>query len=101
MQQHSAQGDTMQHQSPYPRSAILLIALLPLNTLADEPAKPLEIGSRLEMFVDHFLIDKLTGVSLALERPRDEGIALRFDKPWEGRFCGYATIIHDGPLFRF
>jgi hypothetical protein len=76
------------------------MAVLPLDAPAGEPAKPVEIGSRLELFVDHFLIDKLTNVSLALERPRDEGIALRFDKPWEGRFCGYATIIHDGPLFR-
>src|SRR5215510_13972400 len=25
---------------------------------------------------------------------------LRFDKPWEGAFCGYATVIHDGPRYR-
>jgi hypothetical protein len=63
-------------------------------------AKPLELGSRRELFVDTFLIDKLQGVQLALERPRDEGVALALDKPWEGRFCGYTTIIHDGPLYR-
>jgi hypothetical protein len=77
-------------------------AACPANALAgDEQPKPIELGSRLELFVDHFLIGKSTGVNLALERPHDEGVALRFDKPWEGRFCGYATIIHDGPLYRF
>src|SRR5262249_39513969 len=57
-------------------------------------------GLRRELFVDQLLIDKLTGATLALERPHDEGIVLRFDKPWEGPFCGYATIIKDGPLYR-
>ena len=86
----------------FPWSAVLLITTFPpLSAPAGEPAKPVEIGSRLELFVDHFLIDKRTGVSLALKTPRDEGIALKLDKPWEGRFCGYATIIHDGPLYRF
>src|SRR5689334_20787311 len=58
------------------------------------------LGSRRELFVDSFLIDRLTGAALMLEQPRDEGIVLRFDKPWEGRFCGYATVLHDGPLYR-
>jgi hypothetical protein len=67
---------------------------------AADPPQPVKIGSRRELFVDQFLIDKLTGAALALERPHDEGIVLRFDKPWEGLFCGYATVIKDGPLYR-
>ncbi len=39
-------------------------------------------------------------VSLVLHEPRDEGEVLRFDEPWEGPFCGYATVIRDGDLFR-
>jgi hypothetical protein len=58
------------------------------------------LGSRREVLVDHHLIERLNGVSLALERPRDEGVAVRLDEPWEGPFCGYATVIRDGPLFR-
>jgi hypothetical protein len=27
-------------------------------------------------------------------------MVLRFDKPWEGSFCGYATVLQDGPLYR-
>lgn len=60
----------------------------------------IHIGSRRELFVDHYLIDRLKNVRLVLNRPRDEGIALQFDKPWEGLFCGYATIIKDGDLYR-
>jgi len=59
------------------------------------------LGSRRELFVDRFLIDRLAGgAAMALERPRDEGIALRLDRPWEGPFSGYATVIRDGPLTR-
>lgn len=89
----------------YTWKALIAIGMIATVSSAKAPAwddlpKPIEIASRLELFVDHHFIDKLAGVSLVLERPRDEGIAFRFDKPWEGAFCGYATIIHDGPLYR-
>jgi hypothetical protein len=58
------------------------------------------IGSRLELFVDDYLIEKMNGTTLQLHPPRDEGVVLKFDKPWEGRFCGYATVIKDGELYR-
>jgi hypothetical protein len=80
-------------------AALLVLALCPLLR-ADEPPKAIDIGSRRELFVDKHLIDKLDGVSLRLEQPRDEGIALKFDKPWEGAFCGYCTIIRDGSEYR-
>jgi len=67
---------------------------------APEPRDVIRLGSRRELFVDRFLIDTMTRTTLTLERPHDEGIVLRFDKPWEGRFCGYATVIKDGPLYR-
>ena len=58
------------------------------------------LGSRRELFVDHYLIDKLDGVALQLQHPRPAGIALQFDQPWEGQVSGYVTVIHDGDLFR-
>ena len=58
------------------------------------------LGARRELFVDGFLIDKLQGAALTLERPCPENIALRFDQPWEGAFCTYATVLHDGPRYR-
>jgi hypothetical protein len=61
---------------------------------------PIALGSRREIFADAFLIERLAGAALSMERPRDEGIVLRFDKPWEGAFCGYATVLRDGPGYR-
>jgi hypothetical protein len=81
------------------RAALLALALAPALR-AEEPAKPIELGARRELFIDKYLIDKLDGVSLRLEQPRDEGVALNFDKPWEGAFCGYCTIVRDGGEFR-
>ena len=61
---------------------------------------PLDIGSRRELFVDRYLLDRLDNVSLKLHEPRDEGEVLRYDQPWEGPFCAYNTVIHDGDIFR-
>lgn len=62
--------------------------------------QPLALAGRRELFVDSYLIERLSGASLALERPRDEGVVFRFDHPWEGRFSAYATIIRDGAAYR-
>lgn len=79
-----------------PALATLGVFLIGLSPLGSATSKPIDIGSRRELFVDHFLIEKLSGARLHLHTPRDEGIALRFDQPWEGPFSGYATIVRDG-----
>jgi hypothetical protein len=60
----------------------------------------MDIGCRRELFVDSYLIDSLRGAGLKLHSPRPAGTVLPFDRPWEGRYCGYITIIPDGPLYR-
>jgi hypothetical protein len=60
----------------------------------------LNIGSRLELFVDSWLIEKQDNVHLVLHAPEDAGKVLSFDKPWEGPFCGYATVFKDGDIYR-
>ncbi|MEX1039117.1 MAG: hypothetical protein WDZ51_00700 [Pirellulaceae bacterium] len=57
-------------------------------------AEPIAIQGRRELFVDDYLIDTINGAELFLHEPHDEGVVFRFDKPWEGLFCGYCTIIH-------
>jgi hypothetical protein len=52
------------------------------------------------LFIDHFLIESMTGTRLILHEPRREGVALNFDKPWEGAFSGYTTVFKDGNLYR-
>ena len=78
-------------------------ALLTLSLLTGafaSAADPIHIGSRRELFVDQFLIDKLNGTQLQLHTPRDEGIALKFDAPWEGGFSGYVSIVRIGDKLR-
>ena len=58
------------------------------------------IGSRLELFVDDWLIDRMDGVRLTLHRPVPRERAIVFDKPWEGPWSAYATVMRDGDRFR-
>ncbi|MBC7967089.1 MAG: hypothetical protein H7Z17_14330 [Fuerstia sp.] len=60
----------------------------------------MEIGSHRELFLDHYLIEKLDHARLQLHEPRDEGTVLKFDQPWEGIHCGYCTMIQDGAKLR-
>ena len=57
------------------------------------------LGSSLELFVDDFLIERLEGAALKLHEPVCAGVALRFDRPWEGAFCGYVTVLRDADKF--
>jgi hypothetical protein len=58
------------------------------------------IQDRRELFVDHFLIEKLKNAEIRMHEPRNEGAVFFFDKSWEGNFSGYCTVIKDGNLFR-
>ena len=63
-------------------------------------ADPIDLGSRRELFVDGYLIEKLERAELRLQTPRDEGVAFALDKPWEGPFSAYTTILYDGEKYR-
>ncbi len=53
-----------------------------------------DIGSRLELFVDGFMIDAMTGdARRVLHPPQPREVALNLDRPWEGPFCGYFTLM--------
>ena len=71
----------------------LLVVLLAVAVSHAED--PVAIGSRRELFVDRLLIEKMEGTSLRMHAPQAAGVALKFDQPWEGRFSGYITVIHD------
>jgi len=77
---------------------VITLAILVPSTLVS--GETLNLGSRRELFVDSFLIAKLDGVQLRMHEPRREGVAVKFDRPWEGGFAGYTTVIKDGGLFR-
>lgn len=85
------------------RSLLALLALVPLALLSAEsmpPAAPVDLGSRLELFVDDALIERLSGAQLKLHPPVRAEKVLEFDKPWEGATCVFFTVIADNGLFR-
>lgn len=58
------------------------------------------IGDRRELFVDRFLIDRLDGAELRLHAPQPREVVVRFDRPWEGPFVGYITVLQDDDRLR-
>ena len=77
----------------------LFISIVHIQTsFGDQPV--IDIGSNRELFIDYYLIDQMDGAELVMHEPVDEGAVLYFDKPWEGPFCGYCTVIKDGETYR-
>jgi len=76
---------------------VFLFVFCPLMSMGQEI---INMGNKREIFVDDYLIDKLDNLRLQIHHPRDEGPVLYFDKPWEGSFSTYTTIIKDGDQFR-
>jgi hypothetical protein len=75
-----------------PTYSLLTSLLLLASTLAAAEV-PIQIGSRRELFADSFLLESFSGTHLQQQTPRDEGVAFKFDQPWEGLFSGYATLV--------
>ena len=75
----------------------ILAAICPLMSIGQEVIK---MGNKREIFVDHYFIDKLNGLSIQMHHPHDEGPVMYFDKPWEGAFSAYITIIKADDLYR-
>jgi hypothetical protein len=83
--------------------AKLLVVLAGTVLLAAAPAAPqaLDIGSRLELFVDDALVAMTTrGAALTMHPPTPREVALVADSPWEGTTCGHYTVFRDGDRFR-
>ena len=79
--------------------AMLLLLLCPQGQTANgEGIQPVEealaIGSRLELFVDDYLVERLDGVELKLHAPQ---LAPMARSPLKG---AYTTVIRDGDIFR-
>jgi hypothetical protein len=67
-----------------------------------EQSRPVDIGSRRELFVDDVLIDRLDNTQLKLHEPVSGGVAIRIDKPWEGPAnFGMSVIELDGRLLMY
>ena len=80
---------------------VIFNLFMPATYSFTKKSERIDIASRRELFIDHYLIDRLDGASMALHHPHDEGTVLKFDELWEGPFCGYCTVIKDGDKYRF
>lgn len=58
------------------------------------------VGGRRELFVDDFLIDWQRGTELRLATPVEKEVVLKLDRPHEGPFSAYFTVLHDNGKFR-
>ena len=61
---------------------------------------PYHVGSNRELFVDRTLVESLDNSQIVMHHPVDRGKVFFFDKPWEGAFSAYVTIIHEGGRYR-
>lgn len=74
------------------------VHLLPTMCAAAEPAN---VGDRLELFVDDFLIGDTTGdVRQQLMLPQPKDVVFTTDEPWEGNTSGYYSLFQDDGLYR-
>ena len=84
-------------------AAIAALLVLPTLSGVGTTAEPraIDIGSRRELFVDDFLVERLVGTAtLRLHHPEPKEIALLHDEPWEGSGSGYHSVFQDGNLYR-
>ncbi len=59
--------------------------------------EPVDIGSRLELFVDGYMIDSMTpSASRRLHHPVPREVVIEFDQPWEGNTIAYLSLVEDG-----
>jgi hypothetical protein len=81
---------------------IILYFILSGFVFPDKPfnKEVIELGDRREIFIDHYLIDKLEGTRIKKHAPEDRGPVLFFERPWESNAPAYITIIKDENLFR-
>ena len=61
---------------------------------------PIDIGDRLELFVDDYLINEISSATRTLHHPHPQEVACAHDSPWEGSSSGYKTVFQDGDLYR-
>lgn len=71
---------------------LTLVGISPVGVSSQEEGV-LDIGSRLELFVDRFLIDEMRNTQLRLHPPQ---LAPSVNQP----FCAYSTVIKDGDICR-
>ena len=83
------------------RVLCLMALFLVLASYAGLAEDAIQIGSRLELLLDDYLIQTKSGqVELRLHQPVARNVALVTDAPWEGNACHYRSVFRDGDIYR-
>ena len=61
---------------------------------------PIEVGSRLQLFLDDHLVESMRGLEFLRHIPQSAGSVFSFDQPWEGNTSLPLTVLRDGELCR-
>lgn len=81
----------------------MFMAATPIPSAApvqQEGGNVLELGSRLELFVDDYLTDTMANLRWQLHPPIRQEVAIEFNAPWEGPYSAYVTVFQDDHLYR-
>ena len=62
--------------------------------------KPIDIGTRIELFVDDLVIDEMAGVRLQLDHPERREVVFACDASWEDNVAGFNSIVQEGNAIR-
>jgi hypothetical protein len=65
-----------------------------------EMESPIDIGTRLELFVDVFLVEETRGVRFKLHRPERREVSFLCDAPWEDDVAMFYRVLEDSGVVR-
>ncbi len=77
--------------------AALAISSFPVEASVKDAV---DIGTRVEMLIDNWLVEKTDGLSLRLAQPERREIVWQAEEPWEDTWCAYFTVLRDGGKVR-
>ena len=67
----------------------------------DTTKKVIDISTRRQLFVDNYLIERLSGsVQLKMQHPQIKDMVMEHGEPWEGSYCNNHSIFKDGDIYR-
>jgi hypothetical protein len=81
-------------------SLALFVAGVSVEAAAAKTDQVLDLGSRRELFVDEFLIERNADLELKLHSSIPKEIVMLRDAPWEGSGSGFETLFRDGNIIR-
>jgi hypothetical protein len=79
---------------------LLLIGLVVASASTASAADLIMLKNRRELFVDDFLVQEVSQLESRLGTPLRADTALKLDRPWEGRWGAYVSVVSDGRKFQ-